>query len=96
LPNTPAKVLVHNLTHEIVETLNDPLIAPAAVENYLTQHAMAGFIGGLMQYPYAYMFKDMSETVLDEVLASFAFRNCLPHPELHQVMFKHLNVTPDN
>ena len=90
LPNTPAKTLIHNLTHEIVETLNDPLIAANDVENYLTQNTMAGFIGGLMQYPYARLFSGMTDNDLDEVLSSFAFKNCIPHPDLHEVMTKHL------
>jgi endoglucanase len=90
LPNTPAKTLVHNLAHEIVETLNDPDLDNAAVESYLTQATMAGFIGGLLQYPYARLFKGMTERELDEVLASFAFKNCIPHPALHAVMVKHL------
>jgi hypothetical protein len=90
LPNTPAKTFVHNLTHEIVETLNDPYIDTGGVENYLTQNTMAGFIGGLMQYPFARLFKGMSESDLDEILSSFAFRNCIPHPDLHTVMTKHL------
>jgi endoglucanase len=92
LPNTPAKTLIHNLTHEIVETLNDPLIDAAAVETYLTQNTMAGFIGGLMQYPYARLFKGMTERQIDEVLASFAFENCVVHPALHSVMLKHLKA----
>jgi aryl-phospho-beta-D-glucosidase BglC (GH1 family) len=92
LPNTPAKTLIHNLTHEIAETLNDPLIGATAVENYLTQNTMAGFIGGLMQYPYARLFSGMSEYELDEILSSFAFKNCTPHPGLHEVMIKHLKT----
>lgn len=92
LPNTPAKTLVHTLAHEIVETINDPLVNAAGVESYLTQATMAGFIGGLLQYPYARLFKGMSERELDEVLSSFAFKNCIPHPQLHSVMAKHLQA----
>ncbi|MBN1874788.1 MAG: glycoside hydrolase family 5 protein [Anaerolineae bacterium] len=90
LPNTPAKTWVHNLVHEIVETVGDPDITVSAIERYVTQATMATYIGALLQLPYAKLFKGMSEAQLDQVLQSFAFKNCTPHPELHAVMRKHL------
>lgn len=76
LPDTPAKQMVRTLASYTVETLADPAIDPPAVTNYMMQSVMSGFIGGLMQRPFAQLFKDMDETAIDRVLSAFAFPNC--------------------
>ncbi len=92
LPTTPAKDIVHTLAHEIVETVGDEDISVAGIERYLTQATMATYIGALLQIPYAKLFKGLSEAELDRILQSFAFKNCIVHPELDAVMTKHMKT----
>ncbi|MGC9347644.1 MAG: glycoside hydrolase family 5 protein [Anaerolineae bacterium] len=88
LPDTTAKSILHSLARDLVDTLGEAAGQIEEVERYMTQATMAGFIGGLMQYPYAELFKGMSEVELDRILQSFAFRNCIPHPGLDEVLRK--------
>ncbi len=90
LPSTPAKELIHSLAHEIVETVGDEDITVNGIYRYLNQAAMAKFVGALLQIPYAKLFKDFSESEIDRILQSFAFKNCVVHPELHAVLTKYL------
>jgi len=90
LPDTTAKSIVHSLARHTVDTLGPDAGTIGEVERYMTQATMAGFIGGLMQIPYAQIFKDMSEVEIDRVLQSFAFKNCIPHAGTDAVMRKRM------
>ena len=65
-------------------------IDPEANQRHLTQAALAGYVGTLMQPAYAKRFKGMSEADIDRVLQSFAFGNCRPHQGLIDVVKKHM------
>jgi hypothetical protein len=54
------------------------------------QALCSGFLGSLLQAPYARRFKGMSEERIDEVLQSFAFRNCRTNQGLIDVVSKHM------
>jgi hypothetical protein len=43
---------------------------------------MAGYASNLMQPAFTKRFKSLSKAKLDDILRSFAFKNCRPHPEL--------------
>ncbi len=90
LPSTPAKELVRNLSQLTEEVLADPDIEPQANYRYLTQAALEGYVGGLMQPIYAKRFQGMSEEEIDRVLQSFALKNCRPIQGLIDVLKKHM------
>jgi endoglucanase len=90
LPLTPAKELIRSLARLVEATLEDPEIDHHSNVRYLTQAALSGYVGGLMQPEYARIFKDMSETQIDKVLQSFAFRNCQPHQALVDVLRRYM------
>jgi endoglucanase len=92
LPDTPAKQLVTRLANVIKQSIADPEIDLHETVNFLLQHTMDGFTGGLMQYSYAKRFKGMSEERLDDVLQAFALRNCQPHTALVEIIKKHLLI----
>ena len=86
LPQTPAKDLVAQLARLAENAIDDPSIDPAAAEKYLGQAALAGHLAALMQPAYARRFEGLTATEIDRVLASFAFRACLPREELLAVL----------
>ncbi len=90
LPTTPAKEMLGALARYAEEVIGDPAIKPRQNYRYMTQAALAGYAGGLMQAPFARLFKDLSETEIDEVLQAFAFKNCQPQDELVAVVKKHM------
>jgi endoglucanase len=90
LPSTPAKEMVRNLAQLVEEVLADPDIESQANYRYLTQAALDGYVGSLMQPIYAKRFKGMSETEIDRVLQSFALKNCRPMQGLIEVLKKHM------
>jgi len=88
-PETEIQVEINKLARKVEEAIQDPWIDPAANQWYFTQHALSGYVAGLMQHKYASLFQDMTETQIDRVLASFAFRNCRPHQALIDIITKH-------
>ena len=52
----------------------------------MSQQLLSGYVAALMQHVYARCFKGMSEEKMDDVLASFAFKNCQPHQGLIDVL----------
>ncbi|MGD9100426.1 MAG: glycoside hydrolase family 5 protein, partial [Anaerolineae bacterium] len=89
-PPTPARVIVHALARYAEEVIGDPDINPTANNSYLKQAALSGYVAGLMQPAYAKLFKGLSETEIDRILQSFAFKNCQPRKGLIEVIKKHL------
>jgi hypothetical protein len=55
------------------------------------QHTLSGYAGNFLQPYYARCFKGMSENDLDQVLQSFALKNCRPNEGLVGVLKKHQN-----
>jgi hypothetical protein len=78
------------LAREVEKYIDDPSIDSPANEKYLGQHLLSGYVAALMQPAYAHCFSGLSETQIDQALASFAFRNCKPHDGLIEVLKKQL------
>jgi endoglucanase len=86
LPSTTTKGMIETLARHIESTLNDPRIDPKSNKRYLTQHTLEGYVGGLMQYTYARLFEGMSEEKIDQILASFQFKQCRPNTNLTNLL----------
>jgi endoglucanase len=90
LPETPAKDMIHNLADYARETIGDEDIEADAAYTYLKQRALSGFVGSLMQFSYAKLFKGMTEEKIDQIMSSFAFKNCDINRGLIGVVKKHM------
>jgi endoglucanase len=91
LPSTLAKEKVRDLAAYIKTVIDEPYINADANRRYLTQAAMGTYTAMLMQPAYAGKFKGMTEERIDEVLQSFALKNCTKHKGLLEVAGKHMN-----
>ena len=87
---TPVERKSIELARQVEQFIDDPSIDPQANQKYLGQHLLSGYVAALMQPAYAHCFTGMSESKLDDVLASFEFRNCRPHAGLVDVLKKQL------
>lgn len=87
---TPVEQKSIELARQVEQYIDDPSIDPPANQTYLGQHLLSGYVAALMQPAYAHCFNGMSETQLDQVLASFEFRNCRPHGGLVEVLRKQM------
>lgn len=90
LPDNHAKQMVRTLASYAVETIASPTIDPQGASRYMMQSVMSGFLAGLMQRPFAQLFKDKTETDIDRILSAFAFKNCRRFDGLVGVVSKHM------
>jgi hypothetical protein len=87
---TPVEQKSIELAREIEKYIDDPSIDPPANQTYLGQHLLSGYVAALMQPAYVHSFNGMSETQLDDILASFEFRRCRPHQALVEILKKQM------
>ena len=86
LPDTAAKDIIRSLSRYIAETVGDDRIETEALYAILKQNALCGYAATLMQPSYAALFKGMSESRIDEVMQSFALKNCVVNRGLVDVL----------
>jgi endoglucanase len=80
---------IRELAGLIEKAIGDAEINSEANQRYLAQTALAGYTASLMQPTYAKLFKSLSEAELDQILESFAFKNCRPRHEFLNVLKKY-------
>jgi len=90
LPGTLVSRTIRELADTIEKSIGDADIDPAANQRYLAQTALGGYAANLMQPAYAKLFKGLSEVELDQVLQSFAFKNCHPRQDILNILKKYL------
>jgi len=88
LPGTAVSGLIESLAGVIEDSIDDPEINPFANRRYLAQTALGGYAANLMQPAFARRFKGLSETEIDRVLESFAFKNCHFRQDIMAVLSK--------
>jgi aryl-phospho-beta-D-glucosidase BglC (GH1 family) len=91
LPVTPSRKIVIDFARLVENSLKDPTLDPISNQTNIGQHLLQNYVSTLMQPLYARCFAGMSENNIDEVLSSFAFKNCIPHKGLIDVMKKNLS-----
>ena len=89
IPPTAVEQKSIELAREVEKYIDDPSIDSAANQKYLGQHLLSGYVAALMQPAYAHCFSGLSETQIDDALASFELRNCRPHQGLVEILKKH-------
>ena len=90
VPATAAKTKVFELAAMIEKALGDGTIDSEGNRTFLAQATLSGYTAGLMQPFYARCFEGLSQAELDQVLESFALKQCRPHAALIEVIRKHL------
>ena len=88
LPGTLVGGTISELAGLIEKSIGDTEIDSAANQRYLAQTALGGYTANLMQPAFAKQIKGLSETELDQVLQSFAFKNCRPHQDILNILKK--------
>jgi len=88
LPGTTVSRTVRELADLIEKAIGDPEINSASNQRYLNQTALGMYAASLMQPVYAKLLKGLSEVELDQVVQSFAFRNCKPRQDILNVLMK--------
>lgn len=89
LPSTPAKAKLDELARLVEATVDDPAIEPGANRRFLGQATFDHYVGALLQPGYARLFKDLDETELDDVLASFSLARCRRNEGLVEVVSRY-------
>lgn len=88
LPGTVVGSTVCELADLIEKAIPGPAIDSAANRRYLAQNAIGMYAASLLQPAYARCFMGLSETQLDQVAQSFAFKNCQPRQDILKVLKK--------
>lgn len=90
LPPTPVKDATAQLAGKILDVVGDPQLDPALNARCVSQALLCFYAGTLMQPLYARLFKGLSETELDHILASFSAKQCVPNQGLVSVLSKYM------
>jgi endoglucanase len=90
IPATAAKKKVFELAAMIEKAIGDPKMDSEGNRVFLSQATLSGYTAGLMQPYFVRCFESMSQAQLDQVLQSFALKQCRPHSALIEVIQKHL------
>jgi endoglucanase len=89
MPGTVVSGTIRELASLIEKSIGDTEIDSTANQRYLAQTALGGYTASLMQPAYAKKLKGLSETELDQVLQSFALKNCHPRQDILNVLKKY-------
>ena len=90
LPPTPVKESTAQLAGQILQVVADPQLNPQANAQCVSQTLLCFYTGTLMQPLYAGLFKGLSETEMDRILASFSAKQCVPNHGLVRVLSKYM------
>ncbi len=90
LPPTRPLASLRDMGRLVAKTAGYVDVKPKPNEYYLRRLLLDGYAGTMLQPSYADKFKAMTETEIDRVLQSFAFRNCQPYAGLVEVVKRHL------
>ncbi len=90
LPPTPIKDAVAHVAGQILQEVSDPQLDAGLNARCVSQSLLCLYTGTLMQPLYASLFKGLSETELDHVLASFSAKQCVPNQALINVLSKYM------
>ena len=89
LPGTLVSGTIRELADLIEKAIGNAEIDSPANQRYLAQTALGGYAANLMQPAYSKLFKSFSETEIDLVLQSFAYKNCRPRQDIVKVLMKY-------
>jgi aryl-phospho-beta-D-glucosidase BglC (GH1 family) len=93
LPPTPVKDATVGLADQIAGVVADPALDAGLNGQCVKQTLLSFYTGGLMQPLYASLFKGLSETEIDGLLASFSAAQCVRNEGLVGVMGKYAAMT---
>jgi endoglucanase len=93
VPKTFVQKSVDRLARFAERTIGDKEIDHPSNRIFLSQAVQAGYFANLMQPAFAKRFQGLSENQIDEVMQSFAFRNCRVHKGLAEMLKKYWNPT---
>jgi endoglucanase len=88
-PKTVTQKLINRLALTAERAIGDKGIDHLSNRIYLAQAVQAGYFASLMQPSFAACFLKLSETQIDRVMQSFAFRNCRIRHGLVNVLKKY-------
>jgi endoglucanase len=91
MPKTAAHRAAERLADFAQKTIGDKEIERVSNRRYLAQAVQSGYLACLMQPAFVKRFKNLSEPRIDEVMKSFAFRNCRVRKELVEVLSRYWN-----
>ncbi|HEV2134354.1 MAG TPA: cellulase family glycosylhydrolase [Terracidiphilus sp.] len=90
LPPTPVKDATAQLAGQILEVVADPQLDAGLNARCVSQDLLCFYTGTLMQPLYAGLFKGLSESEMDRLLASFSAKQCIPNQGLVDVLSKYM------
>ena len=92
LAGFPPEIQTHIDELSAAVSAHIPDLHPAVIQRYLAQAAMSTFSADALQFTYARLFANMSETEIDTVLQSFRLDQCVERGELSSVIEAHLSA----
>jgi len=88
LPETKTREAIRYIARYVEQAIKDPGISPSSNEMFLSQAALSGYVGSLMQPAFARCFLYRSMEEVDHILQSFKLENCRIQEGLIGIMKK--------
>jgi len=83
-----AEETLSQLAAVIKKHCDEPDLGAGSNQSALTRYVLAGYAAGLLQTPFARLFKNLSEAQIDETLSSFRLEHCIPKRNFINVLKK--------
>jgi len=80
-----------NLADAIDAYLAESRLGVQIDHRWFAQYTLFGYMAQFLQVPYTNLFKDKTETQLDEILGAFELKNCIPNTPLIETLKNYLN-----
>ncbi len=89
MPQTPVKQETARLAEQIYEVIGDDSITKNYNRTCFSSAVLCFYTSALMQRTYASLFKDLSESRIDNVLSSFSLKQCKVNDQLAGIVRKY-------
>jgi hypothetical protein len=89
MPETPVKQETGKLAQQIYDVIGDDDITRNYNRKCFSSAVLCFYTSALMQQTYARLFKDLSESQIDQVLSSFSLKQCKVNDELAGIVRKY-------
>lgn len=86
MPTTPVKAATAKLAQDIYESIGDAGIDRNYSQTCFSAAVLCFYTGSLMQRTYCNLFKDLSETQIDQTLSSFSLKKCKVDEKLTEIV----------
>jgi endoglucanase len=90
MPSSPVSEALKHTADVLDAYLTGARLGVQIDRRWFSQYILFGYLAQFLQVPYANLFKEKTETQLDEMLCAFQLKNCIPNTVVIEALKHHL------